>query len=130
MEELLQLHPRDPTLIFVGANSMALDISRRFLIPCLTSEFGKQERGELLDGFEAGRYRALVANRVLNEGVDLPSAKVAIIVGGSGSTTEHAQRFGRILRKRRGEKAILYELVCAETGEVNRSRRRRSHDDA
>lgn len=109
---------------------VALDISKRFLIPCLTSEFSKEERRELLDGFEAGHYRALVANRVLNEGVDLPSAKVAIIVGGSGSTTEQTQRFGRILRKRGGEKAILYELVCADTGEVSRARRRRSHDNA
>ena len=125
LEELLQLHPNDPTLIFVGANQMALDISRRFLIPCLTSEFGKEERNELLDGFEAKRYRALVANKVLNEGVDLPSAKVAIVVGGSGSTTEQTQRLGRVLRKRGDEKAILYELVCADTGEVHRARRRR-----
>ena len=130
LEELLQLHPNDPTLIFVGANRMALDISRRFLIPCLTSEFGKEERGELLEGFEAGRYRALVANRVLNEGVDLVSAKVAIVVGGSGSIIEQTQRFGRVLRKRGDERAVLYELVCADTGEVARSRRRRSHDDA
>ena len=129
LEELLQLHPNDPTLIFVAANRMALDISRRFLIPCLTSEFGKEERSELLDGFEKGRYRALVANRVLNEGVDLVSAKVAIVVGGSGSIIEQTQRFGRVLRKRGDERAVLYELVCADTGEVDRSRRRRSHDD-
>lgn len=128
LEELLQLHPADPTLIFVGANAMALKISRRFLIPCLTSEFGKEERAELLDGFDKGTYRALVANRVLNEGVDLPSAKVAVIVGGSGSALDHTQRLGRVLRKHGGERAVLYELVCAETGEVARARQRKTRD--
>lgn len=64
------------------------------------------------------------------EGVDLVSAKVAIVVGGSGSIIEQTQRFGRVLRKRGDERAVLYELVCANTGEVSRSRRRRSHDDA
>ena len=40
----------------------------------------------------------LVTSRVLNEGVDLPSAEVAIVMSGTGTVREHVQRLGRILR--------------------------------
>ena len=59
------------------------------------------------------RYGAVVTSKVLNEGVDVPDANVAIVVSGSGSVREHVQRLGRILRKKDGKRAILYELVTA-----------------
>ena len=68
-----------------------------------------------------------VTSKVLNEGVDVPEAAVGVIVSGSGSTREHVQRLGRILRQRDGKVAVLYELVSVGTGEVNTSARRRSH---
>ena len=36
--------------------------------------------------------------RVLDEGVDIPDAELAIIVSGTGSGKELVQRLGRILR--------------------------------
>ena len=53
----------------------------------------------------------MVTSKVLNEGVDVPDANVAIVMSGSGSVREHVQRLGRILRKREGKRAMLYELV-------------------
>ena len=50
---------------------------------------------------------------MLNEGVDVPEANVAVVLSGSGSVREHVQRLGRILRKKDGKRAILYELVTA-----------------
>jgi len=35
------------------------------------------------------------------------------------------QRLGRILRKKEGKQAVLYEIVSAETSEVNTARRRK-----
>ena len=64
---------------------------------------------------------------MLNEGVDVPEANVAIVLSGLGSVREHVQRLGRILRKRRGKRAVLYELVTAGTGETYTSERRREH---
>ncbi|MES1208092.1 MAG: ATP-dependent helicase, partial [Pseudomonadota bacterium] len=40
---------------------------------------------------------------------------------------EHVQRLGRILRAREGKRALLYELVTANTGETFTSARRRDH---
>ena len=82
-------------------------------------------RSKLCERFADGRYRAIATSKVLNEGVDVPDASVAIIISGSGSVREHVQRLGRILRKKEGKRAVLYELVTARTGETFTSDRRR-----
>jgi superfamily II DNA or RNA helicase len=85
------------------------------------------ERSEILDGLAQGRYTAIATSKVLNEGVDVPEANVAIVMSGSGSVREHVQRLGRVLRKRDGKQAILYELVAGGTSETFTSQRRREH---
>jgi superfamily II DNA or RNA helicase len=128
LEDLFRLHARTPVLVFAGSNAMAIAISRRFLIPCLLNHCGKRERLQILEGFQSGVYPALVANQVLDEGVDLPETKVAIVVGGTSSTRQARQRLGRVLRKSGNACAVLYEVVCNETSESGRSRRRRKND--
>jgi superfamily II DNA or RNA helicase len=128
LEDLFRLHAGDKCLVFAGSNAMARDVSRRFLIPCLLSHCRKRERQEVLTGLEQGTYPALVANQVLDEGVDLPAVKVAIVIGGTASSRQAQQRLGRILRKQGQARATLYEIVCADTGEVDRSRQRRKSD--
>jgi superfamily II DNA or RNA helicase len=63
----------------------------------------------------------------LNEGVDVPDARVAIILSGTGSSREYIQRLGRILRKGQtaNKHAILYEVIAEDTSEENTSQRRR-----
>lgn len=128
LEDLFRLHAGSRTIVFAGSNAMAREVSRRFLIPCLLSHCGKKERLEVLRGVEDGTYPALVANQVLDEGVDLPAAKVAVVLGGKSSTRQAKQRLGRILRKAGHERATLYEVVCGGTNEEERSRRRRRND--
>jgi superfamily II DNA or RNA helicase len=128
IEDLFRLHAGEPCLIFAGSNVMARDVSLRFLIPCLLSHCGKKERLDVLQGLEARVYPALVANQVLDEGVDLPEVKVAIVIGGKASTRQAKQRLGRILRKSGNARAILYEIVCTDTNEEARSRARRAND--
>ena len=128
LEDLFRLHAMEPCIVFTGSNAMARDVSRRFLIPCLLSHCKKHERAEILRGLEDGGYPALVANRVLDEGVDLPEVKVAVVIGGTGSSRQAKQRLGRILRKSGTAQAVLYEIVCEDTTEQQRSRRRRRSD--
>lgn len=128
LEDLFSLHAGEPCLVFVGSNQMARDISRRFLIPCLLSHSDKKERLDVLHGLEDGTYPALVANRVLDEGVDLPEVKVAVVLGGSGSARQAEQRLGRVLRKSGNARAVLYEVVSGGTKEEKRSTRRRDSD--
>ncbi len=81
-----------------------------------------------LDGFTKGIFKVLVANQVLDEGVDVPDAKIGVVIGGQGSTRQAKQRLGRILRKSGNSHATLYEVVCENTKEVQRSRKRRKSD--
>lgn len=127
VEHLLSVHRQDRTLIFTQDNATAYSVSRRFLVPVITHQTKIKERSEILSGFAEGRYRAIVTSKVLNEGVDVPTANVAIVVSGSGSVMEHVQRLGRILRQQKEKQATLYELVAAGTSETNTSDRRREH---
>jgi superfamily II DNA or RNA helicase len=108
LEDLFRLHAGEPVLVFAGSNAMAREISLRFLIPCLLNHCGKHERLEVLRGLEDGSYPALVANQVLDEGVDLPQVNIAIVVGGTSSSRQAKQRLGRILRKSGNRRATLY----------------------
>lgn len=128
LEDLFRLHAGTPIIVFAGSNAMARDISIRFLIPCLLNHCGKRERHEILEGLQSGNYPALVANQVLDEGVDVPAVKVAIVVGGSASTKQAKQRLGRVLRRSGNARATLYEVVCQDTSENLKSRRRRKSD--
>ncbi|HDK36377.1 MAG TPA: ATP-dependent helicase, partial [Bacteroidetes bacterium] len=128
LESLLKLHCRDRVIIFTEDNALVYTISRRYLIPALTHQTNTVERKAVLDRFRCGEYRFLVTSKVLNEGVDIPEANVAVILGGSASPTEHLQRLGRILRKKSGKKAILYEIISSGTQETNISYRRRGSD--
>ena len=129
LEDLFRLHCDESIIVFTGSNVMARKISTRFLVPCLLSHCGKKERRQWLEGFAEGRYRVLVANRVLDEGVDLPEVKTAIVLGGLSSQRQAIQRLGRVLRKGRGgRRAKLYEVVVEDTREVTRSRDRRRNE--
>jgi superfamily II DNA or RNA helicase len=128
LEDLFRLHQGQRILVFTKTNVMAREVSLRFLIPSLLHHCRKKERKDILDGFRGGRHAAIVANQVLDEGVDLPEAKIAVVLGGLASVKQAKQRLGRILRKRGEERAILYEVVCNDTKEVERSRQRRRSD--
>lgn len=116
------------TIIFTNDNDTAWRISRRLLAPCITHHTDTKERRAWLDAFGAGEIGVLVTSRVLNEGVDLPAAEVAIVVSGTGTVRESVQRLGRILRPAANKQAVLYELVTEGTSETLTSERRREHD--
>lgn len=128
LEGLLRMHHRDRTIIFTNDNDTVYHISRRFLLPAITHQTDAKERKLFLQRFNEGIYPCLVTSRVLNEGVNIPEANVAIVLSGTGSVREHVQRLGRILRPGPNKRAILYEIVTHETIEQFVSERRREHD--
>jgi len=73
---------------------------------------GQSERGYLLNEFSKGNYDMLVAMKCLDEGVDVPTARTAIILASSGNPKEYIQRRGRILRRCEGkEHATIYDIL-------------------
>jgi superfamily II DNA or RNA helicase len=124
IEHLLRRHAADQVLLFSEYNPVVDTISRRFGLPSITYRTPAEERRSILERFRAGQYTKLVTGRVLNEGVDVPDCRVAIIVSGNSTKREYIQRLGRILRPKAGQ-AVLYELVTAGTTEEEMARRRK-----
>ena len=128
LDGLMHQHRRERMLIFTQDNATAYAIARRFLVPVITHHTKPKERAAILAGLREGVFGAVVTSKVLNEGVDVPEANVAVILSGSGSVREHVQRLGRILRRAEGKQAVLYEVISASTAEEWVSQRRREHD--
>lgn len=124
IEDLLRRHAGDRVLIFSEYVDMVDRISHALLLPAITYRTPPAERRAILEGFRSGALTKLVSGRVLNEGVDVPDAKVAIVASGSASMREYVQRLGRVLRPKASE-AQLYELISRRTTERNAARKRR-----
>jgi superfamily II DNA or RNA helicase len=123
---ILDRHRSDRVIVFTAHTELVYRLSERFLLPAITGETGASERREILSRFREGTYGRIVTANVLDEGVDVPDANVAVVLSGSGSQREFTQRLGRILRpKADGGRALLYEVVTDETAEERVARRRR-----
>jgi superfamily II DNA or RNA helicase len=71
----------------------------------------KSERQHILDHFGSGNLDVLLAIDCLDEGVDIPSARIGIILASSGNAKEFVQRRGRLMRISPGkESAAIYDL--------------------
>jgi superfamily II DNA or RNA helicase len=130
LREILAHNKSVKTIIFTQHNSLVYEIADKFLIPAITHRTGKEERREVLAGFKEGRYLAIVTSKVLDEGVDVPDAKLGIIVSGTGSGREFIQRLGRLLRPKKdisniSEKAKLIEIISSNTRETGTSVKRK-----
>ena len=125
LASLLARHRKSRVLVFTSDNETAYAISRKHLVMPITCDIGRKERESALAAFRSGELATLVSAQVLNEGIDIPDADVAIIVGGVRGAREHVQRVGRLLRPVPGKQATVYELVMLDTHEIRKSNERR-----
>jgi superfamily II DNA or RNA helicase len=121
---LLRRHAEDRVLVFCEYTSVVDSLSRRLLLPSVTYRTPAAERRQTLECFRTGTYTKLITGRVLNEGVDVPDANVAIVVSGSATPREQIQRLGRVLRPKEQE-AVLYEIIARGTCEERAARARK-----
>lgn len=77
-----------------------------------TAENSIKERENLRLKFESGELQGLVAIKCLDEGIDIPAIKNAIILASSRNPRQFIQRRGRILRPYPGkERATLFDTI-------------------
>lgn len=82
-----------------------------------TSAESAEEREDIKKRFaEVDPYQAIVAIKCLDEGVNIPSIKIAFILASSTNPKEYIQRRGRVLRKAANKPhAIIYDFITLPT---------------
>ena len=77
-----------------------------------TATENMQERMQLVDSFNKGEISALAAIRCLDEGINIPSIKSALILSSNDDYREFVQRRGRILKTYKDKKsAKIYDVI-------------------
>jgi superfamily II DNA or RNA helicase len=118
LSELLSSEIENPDHLLVYTNSEQIKKAQEILNEHgivqhkFTYREDDNEREQLLTAFSTGEYDALVAIRCLDEGVDIPSTKQAILMSNSNNPKQFIQRRGRVLRKAEGKKkAKIYDMI-------------------
>ena len=80
---------------------------------------GNTERQEHIDQFRDGRIQVLVGIKCLDEGIDIKTARIAILMASSNNPREYVQRVGRVIRtgKDKGFSHIYDLIVCPSRGD-------------
>lgn len=80
----------------------------------LHSRLAGSERQDVLTRFADGRLQVVAAPQVLDEGIDVPAADLAVILAASRSRRQMVQRMGRVLRRKPDGRRARFVIVVAE----------------
>ena len=97
-----------------GEHKKVLKMVRPLIDSChrFVHDVKPKERKKVLSAFQRGDIDALVAIKCLDEGVDIPATRTAILMASTSNPREFIQRRGRVLRKHEGKKqAVIYDFV-------------------
>jgi len=126
VERLLARHPGEKALVFVDYLDQGRALADRLDAPFVSGETPHHRREKLFEQFREGALATLVVSRVGDEGLDLPSAELAIVASGlGGSRRQGAQRAGRTMRPT--GRARMYVLATRGTREEEFARQRTRH---
>ena len=127
--QLVESHPSDAIIVIGQYLNQLGTLAKRLSAPLITGKTPNATREEIYHRFRNGELRVIVVSKVANFAIDLPDASMAIQVSGSfGSRQEEAQRLGRILRPKRGQRlnSLFYTIVSNQSVEeqfaVNRQK--------
>lgn len=113
------------TLIFTetkhSAARLAYTVNKHTRAWPLTSDSKPEERRRMLSRFKSGQLGVLCTPRILDEGIDVPDAQLAVIVASSSSRRQMIQRMGRVIRLKRdgGAAYILIAFVKGTAEDPN-----------
>lgn len=78
----------------------------------IVNEEGETVRQELITQFRKGYLQVLLGIKCLDEGIDIPNARIAILMASSTNPREYIQRVGRVIRQAPDkEESIIYDLI-------------------
>ena len=114
-------HKNEKTLIFNQFNSQTNKLYWHLLDAGVQSKvihsgINSINRQKILVDFRKDKFNVLAVTKILDEGYNLPSIEVGIIMAGDSTAKQTIQRLGRVLRKKDKE-SILYQTYCKGTVE-------------
>ncbi len=81
---------------------------------------GNTERQEYIDQFRDGQIQVLVGIKCLDEGIDITTARIAILMASSTNPREFVQRVGRVIRPSKGKTySHIFDLIVRPSGGGN-----------
>jgi len=99
LEDLLEKHDGDKTIVFCDWIDQGEEISEKFDIPFVSGETDFEDREDYFRKFRENELTTLIVSRIGDEGLDLPDAEVGIVMSGQGGSRRQAtQRAGRVMR--------------------------------
>ena len=105
-------HPGEQVLALVPSVTLGEQLEAQ--IPnslCVHSKLGAKKRKAAMESFRAGDLKCMIATSLADEGLDLPNAKVLILVSGGRSSQKTVQRTARVLRSHHSKDgAIIYDF--------------------
>lgn len=103
----------NPRTIVFAQNILHAEDFTRYLDNAISlhSELSHEERRRILAAFRSGEIPTIVAVDMLNEGVDIPEANLAVFLRSTASRTIFEQQLGRILRKMSEKDAHVLDFV-------------------
>ena len=109
---------RRRSIVFTDTVDQAEDAARVLVsggvaAETLHGELGQDRRRIRLAQFRRGRIDALVAPRVLDEGIDLPDADLAVVLAAFRTRRQLVQRLGRVLRRKPDDREAALVLAYA-----------------
>jgi DNA excision repair protein ERCC-3 len=126
LERILSRHSEEKALVFVEYLEQGRAYANRLDAPFISGETPHHRREKLFEQFREGALSTLVVSRVGDEGIDLPSAELAVVASGlGGSRRQGAQRAGRTMRP--SGRARMYVLATRGTREEEFARQRMRH---
>jgi len=78
-------------------------LNRQFSCALLSGQDDSETRIKIKKNLEAGKIDCVIASKIFDIGIDLPSISGLIIAGGGKSSVRALQRIGRVIRKHPGK---------------------------
>lgn len=107
------------TIIFSQTQAAAQSAVARLADPTLSGAvlhagMDVDERRDVFAGFEDGTHDLVAAPRLLDEGVDVPAADLAIVLAASRSKRQMIQRMGRVVRPKPDDRLARLAIFYVE----------------
>jgi len=120
VEELAELIEASMgTVVFTQSKDVAEEVAAalrgwHIAASALHSDMSVTERRQSLAGLAYGSLKVLAAPRLLDEGIDVPTVDLGIVMTASRSRRQMVQRLGRVIRKKDDGRPVTFVIIFAK----------------